>query len=74
MTEENECEEDDLTPETKVSHKDALNSCEILLKYLEQQTDDYSSQVKLLNNLKMKVHKVKDNSLKQASILDYFNK
>jgi hypothetical protein len=43
-------------------------------KYLEQQSDDYSSHVKLLNNLKMKVHKVKDNSLKQASILDYFNK
>jgi hypothetical protein len=74
MTEENECEEDDSIPETKVSHKDALNSCEILLKYLEQQSDDYSSHVKLLNNLKMKVHKVKDNSLKQALILDYFNK
>ena len=43
-TKDDDSEEDDSAKETKVSHKYALNSCEILKRYLEQQNIDYSSQ------------------------------
>ena len=59
--------------ETKVCHKDALNSCGILKKYLEQQNVDYSSQVKLINDIKSIVNNWKDNCSQQTSILNVFN-
>ena len=66
--------EDDSSALPKVSHKDAFNSCQILLNYFEQQSVDYRSQVKLMNDLKNQITYAKNKYSKQTSILEYFIK
>jgi len=75
----NDCEEieeyeeiDDTKIEPQITHSEALNSCKKLINYLEQQSDNFSSCISSLYNLKQKIEQNQENPLKKTSILDYF--
>jgi hypothetical protein len=53
-----ECEElDDTKIEPQITHSKALKSCKKLINYLEQQSDNFSSQISSLYNLKQKIER-----------------
>jgi hypothetical protein len=73
--EEEDYEEvDDTIEEPKITHSEAINSCNTLIHYYEQQSDNFSSQILNLHKFKNEIMKVQSCSLKQTSILDYFHK
>jgi len=65
---------DDSVVEEKVTNNEAINACNTLIKYMEQQSDDYSSQLKILSQISGDVNQIKLKSRKQTSILNYFTK
>jgi len=65
---------DDSVVEEKITNNEAINACNTLIKYMEQQSDDYSSQLKILSQISGDVNQIKLKSRKQTSILNYFTK
>jgi hypothetical protein len=65
---------DDSVVEEKVKDSEAMTACNTLMRYLEQQSDDYSSHLKILRQINSNINQNQTNSKIQSSILDYFNK
>jgi hypothetical protein len=65
---------DDTNVEEKVTNNEAMNACNTLIRFLEQQSDDFSSQLKCLRQISTNINQIQVNSKVQTSILDYFTK
>lgn len=57
-----------------IPNSDALNACNTLINYFEQQSDNHSSHVRDLRQIHSIINNIVVNSKKQTSILDYFQR
>jgi hypothetical protein len=74
INEEEDEEIDDSSVEPKIVNSEAENSCKLLINYFEQQNCDYSSHFKALHKFNSDISKIRSESLRQTSILDYLIK
>jgi hypothetical protein len=65
---------DDTNVEEKMTNNEAMNACNTLMRLLEQQSDDFSSQLKCLRQISTNINQIQLNSKVQTCILDYFPK
>ncbi len=72
--EEEDEEIDDSSVEPKTVNSEAENASKLLINYFEQQNCDYSSHVKALYRFNSDISKIRSESLRQTSILDYLIK
>ncbi len=74
INEEEDEEIDDSSIEPKIVNSEAENACKKLINYFEQQNCDYLSHVKALHKFNSDISKIRSESLRQTSILDYLIK
>lgn len=58
--------------EEPVHRNEAIKACDTLMRFIEQQSDDYSGFAKNLNDFRSDLHLRQLKSQKQTTILDYF--
>jgi hypothetical protein len=57
-----------------VTNNEAMNVCNALMRFLEQQSIDFSSHLKCLRQISTNINQIQVNSKVQTFILDYFTK